>query len=202
MRVISGKWKGLRLESPLGQEARPTTDRVKESMFHLMGVDWQGGVAVDLFAGSGALAIEALSRGAQWAVFIDKSPRSMSLVRKNLERCRANEYADTFIGTWARGWNHAIEFSRRKASDVGWVFVDPPYGLNLWETVLTEIGQAEVPVAFGVVCEHPKSVCLPGSVASLTQWKQRAYGDIALTLYRDDRVVCAGRIESMRGGAQ
>lgn len=208
MRVISGEWKGLRIDSPTGQHARPTTDRVKESMFHLMGITWQGGLVVDLFAGSGALGIEALSCGADCAVFVDKNRRSMSSVRQNLGRCGAWERASTFLGPWLGGWQYALELANQKALDIGWVFIDPPYVLNLWESVLAEIAHSPVPIQFGIVCEHPKHVCLPQSVECLTQWKHRVYGDIALTLYQDERTRAdgVGRAGSMeqqtRGGSE
>lgn len=184
MRVIAGAWKGLRLDAPAGTEARPTTDRVKESMFSLMGLQWEGSGVVDLFAGSGALGIEALSRGANTAVFIDKSPKSLAAVRANLARCKATFGAHVISGNWSTGWERACELLH----EIGWVFVDPPYKLSLWEKVLERISASPKVIRFGVVCEHPKEVDLPLRVGTLVQSKNRAYGDIALTIYTDERV--------------
>lgn len=183
MRVISGNWKGHRLEAPPGTTARPTTDRVKESMFNLMGPNWNGELAVDLFAGSGALGIEALSRGADHAVFVDKSSRSMGAVRTNLERLQAMSEASLLVADWETGWRRAVEGRRQ----VGWVFVDPPYAKHLWNPVLRAIAENGVRIVYGIVCEHPKDVALPKEVGSLQWSKERVYGDIAVTIYTDVR---------------
>jgi 16S rRNA (guanine966-N2)-methyltransferase len=180
MRVISGEWKGLTLVAPKGQVARPTTDRVKESMFNLLGWNWTGGVAVDLFAGSGALGIEALSRGAESAIFADVHPASLAALRENLTRCKAGHRAKVYRADWEAAWNKICA----AGLDVGWVFVDPPYSKNLWVPVLTSISRCSVHPRFGVVCEHPKDVLLPSQVGDLEVAKSKVYGDIAVTMYR------------------
>ena len=183
LRVISGNWRGHRLDAPSGTVARPTTDRVKESMFNLMGPNWTGELAVDLFAGSGALGIEALSRGAERAVFVDKSPRSIAAVRTNLERLHALSEASLVVADWQTGWRRAIE----GRTEVGWVFVDPPYAKQLWVDVLSTIAESGVTVVHGIVCEHPRDVDLPEAVGSLQRIKERIYGDIVVTIYKDAR---------------
>ncbi len=183
MRVIAGEWKGLTLSAPKGQVARPTTDRVKESMFNLLGWNWLGGVAVDLFAGSGALGIEALSRGAESAIFVDVHPASLAALRENLNRCKAGPRAKVYRADWEVAWTKVCASD----IDVGWVFVDPPYGKNLWVPVLSAISRGSVHPRFGVVCEHPKDVSLPSQVGDLDVTKSKAYGDIAVTIYRSRR---------------
>lgn len=179
LRVIAGLWRGHSLVAP-SKEARPTTDRVKESMFNLMGFSWRGTTAVDLFAGSGALGIEALSRGVSEAIFIDKSVHSLQAVSENLKRCHATELGRLVRLDWKRGWAHVQEM----AVDVGWVFVDPPYKLNLWNMVLEELGTGIVPILDGVVCEHPVAVVLPEQIGVLQKYKHKRYGDIGVTLYQ------------------
>jgi len=180
LRVIAGRWKGLGLTAPSGEVARPTTDRVKESMFNLMGFAWRGDVTVDLFAGSGALGIEALSRGAGHAVFADRSVASVHAVQENLRRCQAAaDHAFVWRTDWKQAWARVAELGY----EVGWVFVDPPYKMNLWHEVLQELGSAQVPILDGVVCEHPRTQSMPMQVGNLKQWKHKVYGDIGVTLY-------------------
>lgn len=179
LRVIAGMWKGRGLKAPNKEVARPTTDRVKESMFNLMGLAWRGTTAVDLFAGSGALGIEALSRGVPNAVFIDRNAQSLQIVRDNLSRCQALDSSLLMRLDWKRGWERVIELNQ----DIGWVFVDPPYKLNLWESVLVELGTGATPILDGVVCEHPRETDLPEQVGVLSKFKYREYGDIGVTLY-------------------
>ncbi|MCL6636532.1 MAG: 16S rRNA (guanine(966)-N(2))-methyltransferase RsmD [Alicyclobacillus sp.] len=179
MRIIAGQWRGLRLTAPAGTVARPTTDRVKEAMFNLMGWGWSGGWAIDLFAGSGALGLEALSRGADAAVFMDVHRASLAAIRENVRRCRAEAVCQVWAVDWRRGWQRVCA----QGLPVGWVFVDPPYPLGLWPEVLQVLGDSLVPVQFGVVCEHPAAVSLPAVAGSLRLAKQRAYGDVAVSLY-------------------
>jgi 16S rRNA (guanine966-N2)-methyltransferase len=183
MRVIGGMFKGHRLDAPPGMTARPTTDRVKESMFNLMGPMWTGKVAIDLFAGSGALGIEALSRGAERAVFVDQSRKSMGTVRQNLIRMNLLPQATLIVSDWCHGFARATA----DCKEVGWVFVDPPYAKRLWEDVLQTIAASEVIVGHGIICEHPKDTTLPDQVASLLKVKERSYGDITVTVYADER---------------
>lgn len=183
MRVIGGNWKGHRLEAPPGSLARPTTDRVKESMFNLMGPNRSDGVVVDLFAGSGALGIEALSRGASHAVFVDKSQRSMAAVRGNLTKIGCLNQSTLIIGAWQAGWERVAG----EHVEVSFVFVDPPYAKGLWNAVLQTIAKSQVVVVGGIVCEHPKDVVLPDEVLTLYKKKERTYGDISVTIYADHR---------------
>lgn len=188
VRVIAGRWKGCRLMAPNGVVARPTTDRVKESMFNLLGLHWQGGVVLDLFAGSGALGIEAVSRGAEGAVFVDTDARSLAAIRDNLERCGRSEASLSGLAAickvWRMDWRQAVSKVAKEYAEIGWVFLDPPYGLNLWEPVMRHIAASGMTVVHGVVCEHPVRTELPQLVAGFGVWKQKHYGDISVTIYR------------------
>lgn len=151
-------------------------------MFNLMGIHIGGGVVLDLFAGSGALGIEALSRGADHAVFIDRRGDSLATVRDNLSRCRAVDCADI----WRCDWREGIARTAEQHSVIAWVFVDPPYEDALWVPVLHALDGCGVQVTGGVVCEHPDVFQLPGSIGRFVMYKHKVYGDIAVTLYRDN----------------
>ncbi|WP_062307161.1 16S rRNA (guanine(966)-N(2))-methyltransferase RsmD [Alicyclobacillus sendaiensis] len=177
MRIIAGRWRGIPLESPRGSAVRPTTDRVKESMFNLIPHQLEG-LVIDLFAGTGALGIEALSRGASRAIFVDKDSRSARLVRRNLDRVGALSQAEVWVVDWARALRR-FEASEESAT---YVFVDPPYDACLWVPVLRALPAARI--LGGVVCELPASLDLPDEVGDFVLDKARRYGDIAVRIYR------------------
>ncbi|WP_206831188.1 16S rRNA (guanine(966)-N(2))-methyltransferase RsmD [Alicyclobacillus fructus] len=177
MRVIAGNWRGISLEAPRGDAVRPTTDRVKESMFNLI-PHQLGGLVLDLFAGSGALGIEALSRGAARAIFVDKDPQSARLVRRNLERVGALAQAEVWVMDWAR----AVRRFEASGDVASYVFVDPPYREHLWIPVLLALPAERVDGA--VVCEVPASVDLPDQVGEFSLHKARRYGDISVRIYK------------------
>ncbi|WAH35481.1 16S rRNA (guanine(966)-N(2))-methyltransferase RsmD [Alicyclobacillus dauci] len=176
MRVIAGKWKSHMLKAPKGSDTRPTTDRVKESMFNLLPHQLEG-VVVDLFAGSGALGIEALSRGAESAVFVDADRRAVSVIRDNLTRLGALEQSRV----WSCDWKSAIRRIPSEVGSVTWIFLDPPYRAHLWEPVMQSL--SDFPLTGGVLCEMPKDVSLPDEINGLVQVKYKVYGDIAVGIY-------------------
>lgn len=154
-------------------------------MFNLMGWNWRGGLAIDLFAGSGALGLEALSRGASGAVLVDVHPKSIAAIQDNVRRLRAEQRVRIWRMDWRAAWNRLSE----EQPVVGWVFVDPPYTTDLWGAVLQAVGTGALPVVHGVVCEHPGDVVLPDRVGRLVAGKRRTYGDVAVTLYAPDHEV-------------
>ena len=188
MRVISGKWKGRRLISPTGDLARPTTDRVKESMFDLLGPGELAGVVIDLFAGSGALGLESLSRGASVAHFVDVQAASVRTIRENLS---ALKVPATDGKVYTMDWRRALEQIYASAVPIAYVFVDPPYAKQLWEPVLQAVSSLSTPITCAAVCEHPTRSPLPDKVGWLTRKKNRAYGDIAISIYEDERATVA-----------
>ncbi len=182
MRVIAGKWKGRAIVAPNGTIARPTTDRVKESMFNLMGLNVHEGYVLDLFAGSGALGIEALSRGATHAVFVDQNVKSLNTVKENLNRCEAMNEATVWRADWKTGLAQFVNVYK----EASWVFLDPPYQKNLWESVLVCLNET-LNVSRGIVCEHPKTNVLPEKIGMYSIWKHKVYGDIAVTIYSKEK---------------
>ena len=133
MRVISGKAKGMGLFSPHGKSIRPTSDYVKESLFNLIGMDVQGSKFLDLFAGSGGVGIEALSRGASSVTFIDISSKSTQLIERNLAKTRLKSNATIWQGELPKALNKLAG----QKFDI--IFIDPPYYRDFIPKILSSI---------------------------------------------------------------
>ena len=133
MRVIAGTARRLPLVTPKGMETRPTTDRIKETLFNILQNDLPGCHFLDLFAGSGAIGIEALSRGAAKAVFVDNSKEALSCIRQNLEKTHLADRA-IVIGQDCAGAIHALD-AKKMHFDI--IFMDPPYNHDYEKEVLT-----------------------------------------------------------------
>jgi len=127
LRIIAGEFKGKKLTSVRGKTIRPTADRTRESMFNILSHRIPGTIVLDLFAGTGALGIEALSRGAESAVFVDNSRGSLSVIRRNVESCALDDRVNIIK------WNIEKNLNCLKAVKPGFdlVFIDPPYHRNL-----------------------------------------------------------------------
>ena len=177
MRVITGTARGRKLLEPDGMAVRPTTDMVKEAMFNIVQFDIEGRRVLDLFAGTGQLGIEALSRGAAECVFVDESPKSVKLVRTNLERCALRgrvEQADS-IGFLRRGGKFDL------------VVLDPPYDSDLLEKALEVIQNVDILNDGGIiVCESRREKSMPELSAPYRKTLSRRYGKVCLTVYKKD----------------
>lgn len=138
MRVISGQARGLKLKAPEGLETRPTTDRIKESLFNIMAPDLYGCVFLDLFSGSGGIGIEALSRGAEKVVFVDSSPKSIAVIKDNLSRARLEDKAQVICGDVI----FIIKSLAAKGVTFDIIYLDPPYGHGLAEASIEAIARA------------------------------------------------------------
>lgn len=174
--MISGKWKSIPLDAPKGTQTRPTTDRVKESMFNLLPHVFSGTV-LDLFAGSGALGIEALSRGAERAVFVERDRLAAQALRTNLAKVGATDQSVVLQMDWKRGLERVLE----TIGAVEWLFLDPPYRDMLWQPILKRL-----PADFvreGVVCETPSSLELAKREALFQMTKRKIYGDTAIAIF-------------------
>ena len=178
MRIIAGDFKGRRLKTPEDYQIRPTTDKVKEAMFSIVAPWIPGGVCVDLFAGTGNLGLEALSRGADRCYFCDNSARSLAIIRSNIEYCRAQERATVLAGDFAS----ALERIKEKAD---LILLDPPYDKDLYEECLTLIDSLDILADDGiVVAEHRRELALPQTAGRLEKIKERRYGSIVLSIYQ------------------
>ena len=176
MRIITGLARGKRLVTPAGRDVRPTPERVKEAVFSALQFEIEGRRVLDLFAGSGQLGLEALSRGAQNATFVDSSEVSLSAVRKNVETADFSEKARVVRSDYA-----AFAAGCRDRFDLA--FLDPPYDAGLLEPAL----RAVLPLMsdYGaIVCEHPKEVTTPQTVGSFCVDRQYRYGKVFITVYR------------------
>lgn len=180
MRVITGSARGVRLKTPDGMQTRPTADRVKEAVFSIIQFEVEGRRVLDLFAGTGQLGIEALSRGAEHAVFVDARRDAVSLVRENLKRTRLTDHAETVQADY-------LEYlsSCRKTFDL--IFLDPPYAEVFLENSLQKISEIDILSAGGIIiCERPSEKAHPGQFPDLSAGKDYRYGKTLITLYRKD----------------
>ena len=174
MRVITGTARGRRLREPEGMATRPTTDNVKESMFNLIQFDIEGRRVLDLFAGTGQLGIETLSRGARSAVFVDESRAAVQLVRANLALCRLQ-------GDVVQGESLGY---LRTCGKFDLIFLDPPYDTGLLDKALENVVQFDILAEGGIiVCESRREKVLPQLRAQYHLLTERNYGKIKLTLY-------------------
>lgn len=176
MRVITGTARGRRLITLEGEDVRPTTDRVKEALFSIIQFETEGRKVLDLFAGSGQLGIEALSRGAKSAVFVDLSKKSVEVVKQNLE--------STGLGKNAIVLNtDSIAFAASRADRYDVAFLDPPYRTGLLQKALPLT--ANIMNEGGViVCEAPFDEELPETAGNFKMTKEYKYGKIKLVTYR------------------
>jgi 16S rRNA (guanine966-N2)-methyltransferase len=180
MRVIGGTKRGFRLASPVGMRVRPTSDRVREALFNVLQPYVTDATVLDLFAGTGAVGIEALSRGATKAVFVDSHPRSTAVIQKNLSHCGFAALGNIItkdVLVFLRHWANQI------AQPFTLIFMDPPYAWDKTVELLQLIGP-EILVPEGlVVVEHAFGTDLPSEVNQLVRTSDRRYGDTELVFY-------------------
>jgi 16S rRNA (guanine966-N2)-methyltransferase len=134
MRIIAGRFKGIRIHSPKAKGLRPTSDLVRGALFDILGTEIQGSRVLDLFAGTGAFGFEALSRGAEYAVFVEKDYKAAQTIKAGIERLELGSSADVLISEA----NRAVHRMSRKGPRFEIVFIDPPYASGLAQTVLTD----------------------------------------------------------------
>jgi 16S rRNA (guanine966-N2)-methyltransferase len=175
LRVAGGEARGRRLKTPKG--IRPTQGMVKQAIFNLVGPGIEGAHVIDLFAGSGALGIEALSRGAAGVIFVDREPRGLAILRQNLEALDLKERARCVRGDVVR-W---LEASSGEIMRAGFVFLDPPYDDIVLDRALKVLDRQVIDAT--VVAEHSRRQELP-TLARLRVDRQRRYGDTMVTVLR------------------
>lgn len=176
MRVITGSAKGRRLKTLPGIDVRPTTDGVKEAIFSIVQFEVEDAVVLDLFAGSGQLGIEALSRGAAKVVFVDNSAESIKVVKDNLRHTGLEENA-VVINTA----NNAFLRSTREKFDIA--ILDPPYNHNLIQKSMPQLVEKMAEGGI-IICEHEKETVLPESFGDFSVSKIYRHGRATLTTYR------------------
>lgn len=183
LRIISGSARGLALAGFSGKDIRPTPDRVREAVFSMIVsrlVGFSGLRVLDLFAGSGAMGLEALSRGAEQAVFVDSGSQSWSLIEKNLERCRMQDRSHVM----RRNVNQALSELARGKSRFDLVFLDPPYDKGLVERTLVELVRSDLLADEAlVVAESDLKEPQPETVAGLEKLNSRHFGRSRIELF-------------------
>lgn len=180
MRVVAGKYGGRPLKTLAGSTTRPTTDKVKGAIFNMIGPYFDGGQVLDLYAGSGSLAIEAISRGMDQAVLVEKDRRAQAIVQANIEMTKET----TRFRLMKMEAKRALA-QLTQAFDL--VLLDPPYAKEtIVETILDlEQGGLLAPGAL-IVCETDKEVELPDSIGASRKWKEKIYGISKVTIYDID----------------
>lgn len=176
MRVITGSARGKRLTVPDGLSVRPTPDRVKEALFSIVQFRIEGRRVLDLFAGSGQLGIEALSRGAKQAVFVDAARASIEVVQKNLEATGFSAQAQVKQTDFA-----SFLLQNREPFDLA--LLDPPYRTGLLQRALPMVAGA-MNLGGLIVCEHPSDEELPASAGDFVKIRSYRYGKVLLSLYQ------------------
>lgn len=177
MRVISGTARGRKLKELPGLDTRPTTDKVKESIFNIIQFDIEGRKVLDLFAGTGQMGIEALSRGADHVTFVDLAAAAVRVVRENLQTTRFEDSARVVQSDW-----RAFLSACREKFDL--IFLDPPYKQALLGNALETIAGIDILSEHGIiVCESPLDKELPDLAAPYEKGREYRYGKIKVTLY-------------------
>ena len=178
MRVITGSARGRRLKELEGMETRPTTDRVKEGMFSALQFDIEGRRILDLFAGTGQLGIECLSRGAASAVFVDRRADAVKLIRENLKITDLTDRARVVSAD-------SLEYLKSLREKFDIILLDPPYEAGLLEPAIETIGKFDILAPHGIiVAEHPAGKVLPVLPAPYRLHKTYRYGKIGMTIFR------------------
>ena len=176
MRVITGTLRGKKLKTLESLDTRPTTDMVKEAIFSVIQFDVPGCRCIDLFAGSGQMGIEALSRGASFCAFIDLNPSAVEIIKENVNACG--------LGGVSKVFNcDSLDYLRTESRNTDIIFMDPPYGKGLLEKALPLYDRL-INAGGIVVCEHEKELLLDDSYGRLRLHKRYKYGKIAVTVFR------------------
>ena len=178
MRVITGKARGIQLKTPEGMKTRPTSDRVKEALFSIIQFELPGAKVLDLFGGTGQLGIEALSRGANAAVFVDAAEPACKLIRENLKRTKLEQQGRVVRSDY-------MDFLKRNREQFNIIFLDPPYAEVFLENALKCITEIDILQTNGIiVTERPLDKELPWEYEGYQRSRDYKYGNTLLTVYR------------------
>jgi 16S rRNA (guanine(966)-N(2))-methyltransferase RsmD len=177
MRVSGGTGRGQRLKVPTGSRVRPTSDKVKQALFNILGDRVTDASFLDLYAGAGGIGIEALSRGASSVVFVDSSRESLSVVKKNIERTGFGERAQVVFAK-------VESYLKKPSGPYDIIFLDPPYAEELQPLLGLIAGSGIVKSGGIVVAEHFKKKPSPEKAGNLVLSRQARYGDTVLAFYK------------------
>jgi 16S rRNA (guanine(966)-N(2))-methyltransferase RsmD len=181
MRIITGKAKGIKLKTLEGDNTRPTAERVKEAVFSMLQFDIEGRSVLDLFAGSGQMALEALSRGASSAVLADRSKEAVAIIKENVQKTRFADSCQVFMADY-------LDYLKRCCEKFNIILLDPPYAEEFLENSLKMITEIDILESGGIiVAERPVGKELPWDFTGFTRSRDYKYGKTLLTLYRKDQ---------------
>ena len=181
MRVISGTCKGRPLKAVPGVTTRPTTDKVKESLFNIVGPYFDGGAVLDLFSGSGSLGLEALSRGMDRGVFVDKDPKAIQIIKTNIHACKMENQAEVHRNDALR----SLKALGKRNVQFDLIFMDPPYKIaNIIPSLIEEIEKTDMLAENGmIICEHGEELTLPEQLGNFTKFRVERYGITAISFF-------------------
>ena len=182
MRIISGTNKGMKLYAPEGDKVRPTSDKIKEAIFNILGpIDEETNV-LELFAGSGSIGIEFLARGAKHCIFVDKSYKSLNYVKKNLDLCNFNNKAQIISSDYEK----AIINLSANNKKFDYIFADPPYALNLSNNIFNKVFEFDILKLGGIlIIETDKSEkTIDNTYTNMVEYKEKIYGRTRISIIR------------------
>ena len=183
LRIISGEHRGRILKTVPGRNTRPTSDKVKESLFNILQARIPGSIVLDLFSGTGNLGLESLSRGCEKAVFVEKSPAALAVLREN---CRSLDYME-YTEIIPMDVSKALAFLSENKREFDIVFMDPPYDHDLEVPAIEALDKGNLVKDDGViVVEHLMQDEMPDCVGSFARYQIRKYGNTALSFYRKE----------------
>ncbi|MBP3964536.1 16S rRNA (guanine(966)-N(2))-methyltransferase RsmD [Paenibacillus lignilyticus] len=184
MRVIAGTAKGRTLKAVPGKNTRPTTDKVKEAIFSMIGPFFDGGFVLDLFAGTGGLGIESLSRGMDRAVFVDLDGGSIEVIKQNVQAAGVAEQAEIYRTEAVR----AVKALAKRGLKFELVFLDPPYRMKEMDSLMNELAERDLlGTDATIVVEHDADHVYPETMEVFRQIRHSKYGDTAVTIYRYEK---------------
>lgn len=182
MRIISGEFKGRRLETLYGSATRPTSDKIKESLFNIIGPYFEADTVVDLFAGSGSLGLEAVSRGVRHGYLVDNNEEAVRVIQENMDNLRLNGRV-TVMNQSAQS---ALDYFQAHDIQINLLFLDPPYDMDVIEEILTvALDKGVLSKRAIVVCETTKYKEFPDVIGSLEKIRDQKYGKTRLSIYQN-----------------
>lgn len=180
MRIVAGKNRGNKLKSPKGLFIRPTSQKVREALFDIIGTSIQEACFLDLFAGTGAVGIEALSRGAKKVIFIEKELKCTKIIQENLEKTKNNQNAIVYKLDFLSG----LKILAKKNYLLDYIFLDPPYNISIVNISLSEISKLPILNKNSVViAQHYKREIVNDKLNNLKLFKQKIYGECCLSFF-------------------
>lgn len=181
MRIIAGTAKGHKLKSLKGLSTRPTLERIREAVFNVLGIKVPDAVVLDLFAGTGAVGIEALSRGAKYCYFNDSAKNAKDIISENLHHCRLEKNSEVYSMDALK----LIEHLQKQDITLDIVYIDPPYERGLYETILVRLDESNVLKQGSIIiAETNNRTKLPENTGNLELVKKSSYGDTIIWYFQ------------------